>query len=105
MLPGHIGARLESEWVISPYPDEGGAGKMEFGVDGSGYRKCRREKAPQGASRRFGGCRGQDRCDTTVHCFPKPYNVLDNLTSLGGVPREQKMRKGHLPRVIFHQVY
>jgi hypothetical protein len=23
----------------------------------------------------------------------------------GGVPREQKMRKGHLPRVIYHQVY
>ena len=26
-------------------------------------------------------------------------------TSLGGVPREQKMLKGHLPRVIHHQVY
>ena len=26
-------------------------------------------------------------------------------TSLGGVPREQKMFKGHLPRVIYHQVY
>ena len=26
-------------------------------------------------------------------------------TSLGGVPREQKMLKGHLPRVIYHQVY
>jgi len=25
--------------------------------------------------------------------------------SLGGVPREQKMLKGHLPRVIYHQVY
>ena len=24
---------------------------------------------------------------------------------LGGVPREQKMFKGHLPRVIYHQVY
>ena len=24
---------------------------------------------------------------------------------LGGVPREQKMLKGHLPRVIYHQVY
>ena len=23
----------------------------------------------------------------------------------GGVPREQKMLKGHLPRVIYHQVY
>ena len=25
--------------------------------------------------------------------------------ALGGVPREQKMFKGHLPRVIYHQVY
>jgi len=25
--------------------------------------------------------------------------------SLGGVPREQKMLKGHLTRVIYHQVY
>ena len=24
---------------------------------------------------------------------------------LGGAPREQKMLKGHLPRVIYHQVY
>ena len=26
-------------------------------------------------------------------------------TSLGGVSREQQMLKGHLPRVIYHQVY
>jgi len=26
-------------------------------------------------------------------------------TSLGGVPREQEMLKGHLPRVMYHQVY
>jgi len=26
-------------------------------------------------------------------------------TSLAGVPPEQKMRKRHLPRVIYHQVY
>ena len=25
--------------------------------------------------------------------------------ALGGVPREQKMLKGHLPRVIYHRVY
>jgi len=24
---------------------------------------------------------------------------------LGGVPRAQKMLKGHLPRVIYHQIY
>jgi len=28
-----------------------------------------------------------------------------NGHSLGGVPREQKMIKGHLPRVIYHQEY
>ena len=27
------------------------------------------------------------------------------VLSLGGVPREQKMLKGHLPRVMYHQVY
>jgi len=27
------------------------------------------------------------------------------LEDMGGVPREQKMLKGHLPRVIYHQVY
>ena len=26
-------------------------------------------------------------------------------TSLGGVPREQKILKGHPPRVIYYQVY
>ena len=26
-------------------------------------------------------------------------------SALGGVPRQQKMLKGHLPRVIYHQVY
>ena len=29
--------------------------------------------------------------------------VGDRLRALGGVPREQKMLKGHLPRVIYHQ--
>ena len=33
----------------------------------------------------------------------KDGNKLRN--SLGGVPREQKMLKGHLPRVIYHRVY
>jgi len=32
-------------------------------------------------------------------------NVITRGTSLGGVPREQKMLKGHLHRVINHQVY
>ena len=28
-----------------------------------------------------------------------------DLESLGGVPRVQKMLKGHLPRVMYHQAY
>ena len=30
---------------------------------------------------------------------------LQGLETSGRVPREQKMLKGHLPRVIYHQVY
>ena len=52
----------------------------------------------------------QSRPDSGLHLKAK---VLDRLrvrpltrgTSLGGVPREQKMLKGHLPRVKYHQVY
>ena len=31
--------------------------------------------------------------------------VCGTLYCLGGVPREQKMLQGHLPRVMYHQVY
>jgi len=31
--------------------------------------------------------------------------LVGSTDSLGGVPREQKMLKGHLPRVMYHQVY
>jgi len=38
-----------------------------------------------------------------------PARLIDSglvgSTDLGGVPREQKMLTGHLPRVIHHQVY
>ena len=38
-----------------------------------------------------------------------PLRVIDaglvGSTALRRVPREQKMLKGHLPRVIYHQVY
>ena len=30
---------------------------------------------------------------------------LNRFSSPGGVPLEQKMLKGHLPRVIYHQVH
>jgi len=30
---------------------------------------------------------------------------VNNLQGVGGVPREQKILKGHLPRVTYHQVY
>jgi len=33
------------------------------------------------------------------------YIEPTDSTKQGGVPREQKMLKGHLPRVIYHQVY
>ena len=40
---------------------------------------------------------------------PTPWPFLSPFDRLkvgsGGVPREQKMLKGHLPRVIYHQVY
>ena len=29
----------------------------------------------------------------------------DRVRALGRVPREQKMLKGHLPRVVYHRVY
>ena len=31
--------------------------------------------------------------------------LVGSTVSLGGVPRELKMLKGHLPRVIYHQLY
>jgi len=31
--------------------------------------------------------------------------LVGSTDSLGGVPREQKILKGHLPRVRYHQVY
>ena len=33
------------------------------------------------------------------------HTNIDRLKVGGGVPREQKILKGHLPRVIYHQVY
>ena len=48
----------------------------------------------------------------TIYTAQKPFlsyvRVIDPKlagSSLGGVPREQKMLKGHLPRVVYHQVY
>jgi len=46
-------------------------------------------------------------------CLPKTIfkslknveNKFGSKTSLGGVLLEQKMLKGHLPRVIYHQAY
>ena len=46
------------------------------------------------------------------HCLASHFPGSDRLRvgwlngfSLGGVPPEQKMLKGHLPRVICHEVY
>jgi len=32
-------------------------------------------------------------------------SFVKSVIDSGGVPREQNMLKGHLPRVIYHQVY
>ena len=38
-------------------------------------------------------------------CLPLIDSGLVGSTDLGGVPREQKMLKGHLPKVIYHRMY
>ena len=35
----------------------------------------------------------------------KQLTTFDRPRALGGAPREQKMLKGHLYRVMYHQVY
>jgi len=40
----------------------------------------------------------------SINCFQRNELYYTN-SLLGGVPREQKMLKGHLSRVIYHQVY
>ena len=67
-------------------------------VLGVGLRTRGPEVAPEG--------RGQ----FVRHVQPPPVHplVIDSglagSTHFHGVPREQKMLKGHLPRVIYHQV-
>ena len=68
--------------------------------DGFGFKLCFlvREGAPEKSpDKSHGGS------------YPKPRNsnrVFPSLDDgLGGVPLEQKMLKGHLPRVMFHRVY
>ena len=39
------------------------------------------------------------------HLFARDDRLREGTLALGGVPREQKMLKGHLPRVIYHQIY
>ena len=49
-------------------------------------------------------CKTNPLCEnagTPIHVFF--LKVVDS--GLGGVPREQKMLKGHLPRVIYHREY
>ena len=43
--------------------------------------------------------------DQKVRLIPSSTSVDRLRVALGGVPREQKMLKGHLPRVMYHQVY
>ena len=48
-------------------------------------------------------------CPTYAHWvlpYPTYYMMIDSgLVGSGRVPQEQKMLKGHLPIVIYHQVY
>ena len=44
------------------------------------------------------------RVDVAPHLIHGLW-LLDSRVTLGEVPREQKMLKGLLPRVIYHQVY
>ena len=39
------------------------------------------------------------------HLHPHPGPIAAGTFGRGGVPQEQKMLKGHLPRVIYHEVY
>ena len=41
----------------------------------------------------------------TCNTFEPELDPFLQFALVGGVPREQKMLKGHLPRVIYHQVY
>ena len=40
-----------------------------------------------------------------VNLLSYERDTRSSKSHLGGAPREQKMLEGHLPRVIFHQVY
>ena len=54
------------------------------------------------------GCRESRRCsrDTHPESYIITYTCRRRLTPWqGGVPREEKMLKGHLPKIIYHQVY
>jgi len=60
-------------------------------------------RARLGTAARFAG-QGRDISIQNVRPFPEIRARVSALV-LGGVPREQKMLKGHLSRVIYHQVY
>ena len=51
------------------------------------------------------GCRRARRGTALSAPLSGPITgVHTRVTSLGGVPREQEMLKGHLPRVLYHRV-
>ena len=47
------------------------------------------------------------RLQLSAFAVPDRLKLLKGhvIDPLGGVPREQKMLKGHLPRVIYHYAY
>jgi len=62
-----------------------------------------REKRDAHRRLRLSWC-GTQESPTTNYCTRFSSGPASKA-GLGGVPREQKMLKGHLPRVIYHQVY
>ena len=55
-----------------------------------------------GVNSSFPGARGPE---ATMHAHSLRVDCLKGYSVVGGVPREQKMLTGHLPRVMYHQVY
>ena len=92
--------------VDAPHPEDGSGFRVQgsgFRVQGSGFRV-------QGKGRVVGGGRefgGRDLslivlAPNDVHLRKGDVHSVVIDSGLGGVPREQKMLKGHLPRVLYH---
>ena len=68
----------------------------------TGRARCARASRASYCARPHARLRSRE---SRSHSETKVISEGGERRSLGGVPREQKMLKGHLPRVIYHQVY